>query len=64
MSISVRASPFPCRFYVQYCDDLTKTNWVDVNPNGFLTSTNEVATVLHTNIASHGFYRACSKPVK
>ena len=64
MAITVQASPTPCRFYVQYCDDLSKTNWIDVNPNGYITSTNSTVTVAHTNAADHGFYRASSRPAK
>lgn len=62
--ISVQASPTPCRFYVQYCDDLTKTNWVDVNPNGYTTSTSDVTVVSHTNNAPRAFYRASSRRAK
>jgi len=64
VNISVKASPRPCRFYVQYCTNLKEGEWRDINSDGF-NATGDVTVVNHnqTNALPQAFYRASSRAV-
>lgn len=60
--VAVGTLPLNCRFYVQYCTNLSEKAWKDIDPNGFISngSTNIVYHNQETYLPT-AFYRASSR---